>query len=107
MQKKTPDDYVIATGKQYSVKYFINLVLNELKMKFRWIGNGINSKCLNKNGSVIIECNKKYFRPLDVDTLLGDSSKAKKKLGWKPKYKINELVKEMVYYESLKLTKND
>ena len=107
MQKKTPDDYVIATGKQYSVKYFINLVLNELKMKFRWIGNGINSKCLNKNGSVIIECNKKYFRPLDVDTLLGDPSKAKKKLGWKPKYKINELVKEMVYYESLKLTKND
>ena len=107
MQKKTPDDYVIATGKQYSVKYFTNLVLNELKMKFRWIGNGINSKCLNKNGSVIIECNKKYFRPLDVDTLLGDPSKAKKKLGWKPKYKINELVKEMVYYENLKLTKND
>ncbi|MDA9663135.1 GDP-mannose 4,6-dehydratase [bacterium] len=107
MQKKTPDDYVIATGKQYSVKYFTNLVLNELKMKFRWIGNGINSKCLNKNGSIIIECNKKYFRPLDVDTLLGDPSKAKKKLGWKPKYKINELVKEMVYYENLKLTKND
>ena len=107
MQKKTPDDYVIATGKQYSVKYFTNLVLNELKMKFRWIGNGINSKCLNKNGSVIIECNKKYFRPLDVDTLLGDPSKAKKKLGWKPNYKINELVKEMVYYENLKLTKND
>ncbi len=107
MQKKTPDDYVIATGKQYSVKYFTNLVLNELKMKFRWIGNGINSKCLNKNGSVIIECNKKYFRPLDVDTLLGDPSKAKKKLVWKPKYKINELVKEMVYYENLKLTKND
>ena len=107
MQKKTPRDYVIATGKQYSVKEFINLVLKELKIKFKWIGKGINSKCYNDLGKCIIECDKKYFRPLEVDTLLGDSSKARKELKWKPKYKINDLVKEMVYYENLNLTKND
>ena len=105
MQKKTPRDYVIATGKQYSVKEFINLVLKELKIKFKWIGKGINSKCYNDLGKCIIECDKKYFRPLEVDTLLGDSSKARKELKWKPKYKINDLVKEMVYYENLNLTK--
>ena len=105
MQKKIPNDYVIATGKQYSVKEFTNLVLNELKIKFKWIGKGINSKCYNDLGKCIIECNKKYFRPLEVDTLLGDSSKARKELKWKPKYKINDLVKEMVYYENLNLTK--
>ena len=104
-KKKTPRDYVIATGKQYSVKEFTNLVLKELKIKFKWIGKGINSKCYNDLGKCIIECDKKYFRPLEVDTLLGDSSKARKELKWKPKYKINDLVKEMVYYENLNLTK--
>ena len=105
MQKKTPSDYVIATGKQYSVKEFTNLVLKELKIPFKWKGKGINSKCFNDLGKCIIECDKKYFRPLEVDTLLGDSRKARKELKWKPKYKINDLVKEMVYYENLNLTK--
>tara|TARA_B100000900_G_C20504352_1_gene685176 strand:+ start:164 stop:1204 length:1041 start_codon:yes stop_codon:yes gene_type:complete len=105
MQKKISDDYVIATGKQYSVKDFTNLVLKELKIKFKWKGKGINSKCYDETGKCIIECDKKYFRPLEVDTLLGDASKAKKELKWKPKYKINDLVKEMVYYENLNLTK--
>ena len=107
MQKKTPDDYVIATGKQYSVKDFVNLVLKELNIKFKWVGIGFNSKCYDLNGNCIIQCSKKYFRPLEVDTLLGDASKAKKKLKWKPKYKIRDLVKEMVDYENLNLTKND
>ena len=78
MQMNLPDDYVIATGKQYSVKDFVNLVLKELSMKFRWTGKGINSKCYDDKGNCIIECSKKYFRPLEVDTLLGDASKAKK-----------------------------
>ena len=106
LQNKEPKDYIIATGKQYSVKQFINLVLKELKIKFIWKGKGIKSKCydLNKN-KCIIECDKKYFRPLEVDTLLGDAKKARKELKWQPKYKINELVKEMVYYENLKLNK--
>ena len=107
MQKKIPNDYVIATGKQYSVKDFVNLVLKELKIKFKWAGKGINSKCYDEMGNCIIECSKKYFRPLEVDTLLGNAGKAKKELNWKPKYKINDLVKEMVFYENLKLTKND
>jgi GDPmannose 4,6-dehydratase len=107
MQMNLPDDYVIATGKQYSVKDFVNLVLKELSMKFRWTGKGINSKCYDDKGNCIIECSKKYFRPLEVDTLLGDASKAKKKLNWKPKYKITDLVKEMVDFENLTLTKND
>ena len=105
MQKKTPADYVIATGKQYSVKYFVNLVLNELKVNFKWTGRGINSKCFDDKGNCIIACDKKYFRPLEVDTLLGDPKKAKKELNWKPKYQINDLVKEMVYYENLYLSK--
>ena len=101
MQKKNPGDYVIATGKQYSVKDFVNLVLKELKINFKWKGLGINSKCYDEKGNCIVQCDKKYFRPLEVDTLLGDSRKAKKELNWKPKYNINDLVKEMVYYENL------
>ena len=65
----------------------------------------MNSKCFDDKGNCIIACDKKYFRPLEVDTLLGDSKKAKKELKWKPKYQINDLVKEMVYYENLYLTK--
>jgi len=99
LQKKTPNDYVISTGKQYSVKQFVNLVLNELKIKFLWKGKGINSKCYDSTGKCIVECDKEYYRPLEVDTLLGDSRKAKKELNWKPKIKINELVKEMVNHE--------
>ena len=108
LQKSTPQDYVISTGKQYSVKDFINLVLKELKISFKWQGKGINSKCIDKNtGKCFIECDKKYYRPLEVDTLLGDSRKAKKELNWKPKYNINSLVKEMVEQENLNITTND
>ena len=108
LQNKFPKDYVIATGKQHSVKDFINLVLKELKIKFVWKGKGINSKCFDINtGKCIVQCDKKYFRPLEVDTLLGDSRKARKELKWKPKYNINMLVKEMVFQENLEITKND
>ena len=96
LQNKIPDDFVIATGKQYTVKYFVNLVAKELKMKITWKGKGINEKAYDQNGKIIIECSKKYFRPTEVDTLLGNSNKAKKKLNWKPKISIKELVSEMV-----------
>ena len=99
LQKKTPSDYVISTGKQYSVKQFVNLVLNELKIKHRWKGKGIHSKCYDHKGKCIIECDKEYYRPLEVDTLLGDSKKARRELNWKPKININGLVKEMVNSE--------
>jgi GDPmannose 4,6-dehydratase len=107
MQSKKPDDFVIATDKQHSVKEFINLVLKELSINFKWKGSGVNSRCYDNDGNCIIQCDKKYFRPLEVDTLLGDSSKARKLLNWKPKYDISDLVKDMVYHENLQLTKND
>jgi len=99
LQNKTPKDYVISTGKQYSVRNFVNLSLKELNIKYYWKGKGINEKCFDDKGNCIIECDKEYFRPLEVDTLLGDSSKARKELNWKPKYNIKKLVKEMVIAE--------
>ena len=99
LQKKKPDDFVIATGKQYSVKQFVDLVLKELNMKCYWKGKGIRTKCYDQQGNCIIECDKAYFRPLEVDTLLGDPKKAKKLLNWRPKTSIKILVKEMVDFE--------
>ena len=100
MQKKYPEDYVIATGKQYTIKEFVNKVAKKLKMKIKWIGKGKKEKCINLlTKKTIVECDNKYFRPLDVNTLLGDSRKAKKKLKWKPKLKINDLINDMVDHE--------
>ena len=99
LRQKKAEDYVISTGKQYSVKYFATLVLKELNIKHKWVGTGINEKCLNDKNEIIIEVNKKYFRPLEVDTLLGDSRKARKNLNWKPKLNIHDLVNEMVQSE--------
>ncbi len=107
LQQKKPNDYVIATGKQFTVKKFVNLVLEELKISFIWKGKGINTKCLmKKNNSIIVSIDKNYFRPLEVDTLLGNSSKARKDLKWKPSYNIKTMIKEMVS-EELKSLKND
>ena len=106
LQTKTPSDYVIASGKQYSVKEFVNFTLNELKIKYSWKGNGIKSKCFDEKGRCIIECDKEYFRPLEVDTLLGNSRKALKELKWKPKIHIKQLIKEMVESE-ISSIKND
>ena len=99
LQKKTPSDYVISTGEQYSVKDFVNLVLIELGIKFYWKGKGIKSKCFTREGRCIVQCDKKYLRPLEVDTLQGDSRRARKELNWKPKSNIKKLVKEMVKSE--------
>ena len=99
LQQKKPDDYVIATGKQYSIKQFINLTAKKLKMKINWRGKGIKEKGYNKNGKAIIECDKNYLRPLDVNTLLGDAKKARYKLKWKPSIKIETLIEEMIEHE--------
>jgi GDPmannose 4,6-dehydratase len=98
LQQKKPDDYVIATGKQYTVKDFINLTAIQLKMKIFWKGKNLKEKAYF-NDKVIIEIDKKYFRPTEVDSLRGDYSKAKKKLRWKPKITIKELIKEMISSE--------
>ena len=99
LQQKKPDDYVIATGKQYSIKQFVNLTAKRLKMKINWRGKGIKEKGYNENGKAIIECDKNYLRPLDVNTLLGDAKKARNKLKWKPSIKIETLIEEMIEHE--------
>ncbi len=106
MQNKKPDDFVICTGKQYTIKQFINMVATELRIKVKWRGNGIKEKAYDNNNNCIIECSKKYFRPAEVDTLKGDYSKAKKILKWKPKHNIKSLIKDMISYE-LNILKND
>ena len=102
LQQKKPKDYVISSGKQYSVKYFINLVSKELGIKIIWKGKGINEKGY-LNNKTIISIDKKYFRPSEVNSLLGDSSKARKELNWKPYYDIYSLVKDMVTEEIKKI----
>ena len=96
--KKTAKDYVIATGKQYSVKYFITLVAKELNLRVKWKGKGIAEKGYINN-KLFISIDKRYFRPTEVESLLGNSSLAKKELNWKPNYNINSLVKDMVSTE--------
>jgi GDPmannose 4,6-dehydratase len=98
LQKKSPDDYVIATQQQYSVKQFIEKACKYLDIKIKWKGKGLNEVGINKkNNKIIICCDKKYFRPTEVDTLLGNSYKAKKYLKWKPRINFDSLVKEMVF----------
>ena len=103
MQQKKPENYVIASGIQHSVKEFVNLVLKELKIKYKWKGSGVKSKCYDNSNKCIIECSKVYYRPLEVESLKGDSSKARKKLNWRPKITVSELVKEMVNSEMKKI----
>jgi GDPmannose 4,6-dehydratase len=105
LQQKKSEDFVIATGKQYSVRDFINLAAKELDMQIDWKGKNINEVGIFK-GKEIVKVDPRYFRPTEVDNLLGDASKAKKKLGWSPKITFKELVKEMAK-EDLRLAKLD
>ena len=105
LQQENPEDFVIATGKQYSVRDFINLASKNLDMKIDWRGKDLD-EVGSFNGEVIIKVDPRYFRPTEVETLLGDASKAKEKLKWYPKISFEELVKEMVD-KDLKLAKND
>ena len=107
LQYKKPDDFIIATGKQYSIKQFINFTANQLNMKIKWKGKGLSEKGYNHKNEVIIECDKNYLRPLDVNTLLGNSSKARKLLKWKPKININSLIKEMIDEELREIQAHD
>ena len=100
LQQKKPDDYVISTGKTFTIKDFVNRAAKKMKFKIKWIGKGIKEKAVNiDNKKVIIECRKRYFRPLEVDYLKGDASRAKKILKWSPKMSINNLIDEMIRYE--------
>ena len=97
LQLKNPDDFVIATGKQYSVRDFVNISAKYLGMDIKWVGKGVKEKGIDKRtNKTIVKVGKRYFRPTEVDTLLGDARKAKKILKWKPKITFNQMVKEMV-----------
>ena len=104
LQQIQPEDFVIATGKQYSVRDFVNLAVKNLDMQIRWKGKGIDEVGLI-NGQEIIKVDPRYFRPTDVENLLGDFSKARDKLGWSPKITFEQLVQEMVD-KDLKLIKH-
>ena len=99
LQQGEPDDYVIATGKQYSVRDFVEEAAPYFGMNIVWQGEGLNEVGIDKNtGKIIIKVNPKYFRPAEVETLLGDATKAKEKLGWEPKTSFKQLVEDMCIY---------
>ncbi|WP_263641080.1 GDP-mannose 4,6-dehydratase [Methanobrevibacter arboriphilus] len=107
LQHKKADDFVVATGKTHTVREFVNLSFKEVGIDLKWVGEGVNEKGIDtKTNNVLVEVDPAYFRPTEVDLLLGDPSKARKKLGWKPKISFNELVREMVQSD-LKMVKND
>ena len=103
LQQKKPDDYVIATGKTYTVKFFVEKVATYLGMKIIWKGKGVKTRGYDQKGNCIIECDKKYFRPTEVDILIGNANKAKRILKWKPKINIDALIKDMVDFDLKKL----
>jgi GDPmannose 4,6-dehydratase len=96
LQQERPEDFVIATGVQFSVRDFVNTAANELNITIRWEGEGVDEKGYDVKGNCIVQVDPRYFRPTEVETLLGDPTKAKEKLGWTPKISFAELVSEMV-----------
>ncbi len=99
LQHKNPDDFVISTNKQYTIKQFVEFVCRKLNIKIRWVGKGLNEKAYDKKNNCIIECSKIYFRPLEVDHLRGSFKKANKILKWKPKYSLSSLIDDMINNE--------
>jgi GDPmannose 4,6-dehydratase len=109
LQQETPDDYVVATGETHSVREFCNFAFQELDIDIAWEGEGVYEKGVEKkSGRVLVEVSPKYFRPTEVDILVGDSHKAKSKLGWQAKTKFSELVKIMTKadYDTVKKETN-
>lgn len=106
LQQQIPEDFVIATGVQHSVRDFVNAAAKELGIQIHWIGQGAEEKGYDANGKCIVVVDQRYFRPTEVETLLGDPSKARKKLGWSPKTSFEDLVAEMVR-EDLKVAERD
>jgi GDPmannose 4,6-dehydratase len=106
LQQEQAEDFVIATGVQYSVRDFVNAAAQEIGMTIDWQGNGVEEKGYDANGNCVVAVDPRYFRPTEVETLLGDASKAKQKLGWVPKISFAELVSEMMR-EDLKSAERD
>jgi len=106
LQQAQAEDFVIATGEQYSVRDFVNSAAAELGIRLHWIGAGLEEKALDDTGSCVVAVDARYFRPTEVATLLGDASRAREKLGWRPRVAFGELVAEMVR-EDLAIAQRD
>ena len=106
LQQPVAEDFVIATGEQHSVREFVDVAAEELGMRINWRGSGVDEKGIAANGKCVVAVDPRYFRPAEVETLLGDPAKANAKLGWKPKTSFRELVAEMVR-EDLKAAERD
>ena len=100
LQHDEPEDFVAATNKTYTVRYFVELAFREIGVEIEWKGKGVDEKGYDRaNGQLRVEVNPHYFRPTEVDLLIGDYSKAKEKLGWEPRTTLDELVHKMVQYD--------
>jgi GDPmannose 4,6-dehydratase len=95
MIQEKPENYVIATGETHSVKEFVEEAFKLININIRWIGTGLNEKGIDRYGDTIVEVNERYYRDIEINTLIGDYSKAKENLGWEPKIKFKELVLDM------------
>ena len=96
LQQEKAEDFVIASGEQHSVRDFVNAAAAEVGLSITWKGSGIDEKGYDAQGNCIVAVDERYFRPAEVETLLGDATKAKQKLGWIPKISFKELVAEMM-----------
>jgi len=103
LQAETPEDFVVATSKQYSVRQLVTLCFEMIGTKITWRGSGISEEGVDENGTVRVQVSPKYFRPTEVETLLGDATKAKTKLGWTPDTSFKELVHEMMEFDMQQL----
>jgi GDPmannose 4,6-dehydratase len=106
LQQEQPEDFVIATGIQHSVRDFISIAARELDIEVHWEGRGLDEKGYDANGHCIVSVDPRYFRPTEVETLLGDATKAREKLGWRPRTNFEQLVREMIQ-EDLKIAQRD
>ncbi len=99
LQQEKPEDYVLATGRTMKVREFVELAFQQVGIPIYWIGKGLDEKGLDADGRVLVEVSPQFFRPSEVDLLIGDASKARKELGWIPKTSVEELVKMMVDHD--------
>merc|ERR1719461_2112640 len=105
LQQETPDDYVCATGETHMVREFVELAFKVVDIDITWEGSGIDEVGKDSQGNILVRVDPQYFRPTEVELLIGDPTKAKKQLGWVPKTKLSQLVKEMVDSDIAELEK--